>query len=171
MRLLGPELPITQGHRTHLQPSLGSLPSSQRSFARGRAGRGRGRGVPGRALAAGTCSPLIEPRCAVRGARTSPPRKQRRESARYCPPPSALGPAGLKGDAARLAARGVAPALAPPRFPHLPLPPSRSVPQPRDRATAQQSFTAQVRLGLCGAGWVELAITVAAASLRSRTPL
>lgn len=135
MHLLGPELPLAPAHRTHLQPSLRSLPSSQRSFARGRAGRGQGRGVPDRALAAGTCSLLVEPRRAGRPARTPSPRSQRRKPARYWPAPPALGPAGLKGDAAGLAARGVAPALAPPSFPHLaPPPPPRSVPQPSDRA-------------------------------------
>lgn len=122
-------LPATPAHRTHLLPSLGSLPSSQRSFARGWAELGQGRVVPGRALAAGTCSPLCVPSCAACRARTPPPRRLRGEPAPYWPAPPALGPAGLKGDAARLGARRVTPALAPPRFP-APHPSPSSVPQP-----------------------------------------
>lgn len=81
------------------------------------------------------------------------------------PPRRHSGQLALKGTRTLLAALGVAPALAPPRFPHLAPPPAPS----RSPAIAHQSCTDQLHLGLCGAGWVELNITVAAASLPSGT--
>lgn len=164
-----PSSPSPSAHRTHLQPSLRSLPSSQRSFARGRTGRGQGRGIPGRALAAGTCSPAD-------GAsrRSAPPPGLHlpggNAGSRLAtgPPHPPSGRLALKGTRPEWPPAGVAPALAPPRFPHLAPPPSAPS---RSPATAQKSFTVRVHLGLCGAGWVELNITVAAASLRSGTPL
>lgn len=70
-----------------------------------------------------------------------------------------------------MAARGSSPrsGSAPFPAPHPSPPPPSAL--SRSPATAQQSFTVQIHLGLCGAGWVELDITVAAASLRSGTPL
>lgn len=74
-----PSSPSPPAHRTHLQPSLRSLPSSQRSFGRGRAGRGQGRGISDRALAAGICSPAG------------------RASRRLAPPPGLHLPGGNAG--------------------------------------------------------------------------
>lgn len=130
-----PSSPSPPAHRTHLQPSLRSLPSSQRSFARGRAGRGQGRGIPGRALAAGTCSPPDG------ASRRRPPRPGlhlpgSNAGSRLAtgPPHPPSGQLALKGTRPKWPPAGVAPSLAPPRFPHLAPPPLRSIPQPSHRA-------------------------------------